>query len=143
MVAAAARRLRHDRRGLYLAIAGIGWCLFGVQLVLDPRPGTIRAAAILAHIQPLHAWGWVWITCGAVAVLAAVRQCPATRTWGFAAAEFPPLIWALGYTAAWLTGEYPQSWAGAATWACSAFRLMVVAGWADRIRADRGEGAGG
>lgn len=129
MFAAAARRLRPDRRGLYLAIAGIGWLLYGVQVAADPRPGTVRAAAVLSDLAPLQVWGWVWIGCGGAAFLAALSQHPTHRTIGFTLAEFPPLIWSLGFTSAWLGGQYPQAWAGAATWAGAALRLMVVAGW--------------
>lgn len=129
--AAAVRRLRHDRRGLYLRIAGPGVALFGAQVALDPRPGTVRAAEILSHILPLAVWGWVWIVFGTVAFLVSFTSCQTWRTIGFTLAEFPPLIWALGYTAAWIGGQYPQSWGGAAAWAATAFRLMVVAGWPD------------
>ncbi|MFJ2631048.1 hypothetical protein ACIO6U_03665 [Streptomyces sp. NPDC087422] len=143
MRAAVARRVRRDRRGLYLAIAGAGWVLYGVQVAADPRPGTVRGAAVLAELAPLRVWGWVWICCGAVALLASVSTRPAVRTVGFTMAEFPPLLWALGFAAAWLGGQYPQAWAGAATWASAALRLMVVAGWPDRTPVAGGEGTGG
>lgn len=142
MRAAVVDRIRHDRRGLYLFTAGAGWVLYGVQVAADPRPGTVRAAAVLARYVPLQVWGWVWITCGTIAILAALSPCPTRRTVGFAAAEFPPLVWALGFAAAWLVGQYPQSWAGAATWAGAALRLVIVAGWPDpaliRTEVERG-----
>ncbi|WP_263165382.1 hypothetical protein [Streptomyces sp. SCSIO ZS0520] len=131
----AARRLRArlGRRGGYLLVAGAGWLLYGVQVVADPRPTTVRAASILRTVAPLEAWGWLWIACSAVAVGAAWARGPAWQVAGFSAAALPPLLWAGGFAAAWLRGADPQAWAGAATWAGASARLMVVAGWREQV----------
>ncbi|WP_158920327.1 hypothetical protein [Streptomyces sp. NBRC 109706] len=86
-----AARRRLGRRGAYLMAAGVGWALYGVGILLDPRPGTVRSAVVLAHLLPLEWWGGLWVGCGMVAVA--------------------------------------MAWAGAATWAGAAARLVIVAGW--------------
>lgn len=127
----AARRAaeRLGRRGAYLAIAGAGWLLYGTGIVLDPREGTVRAAAVLRHVAPLEVWGWAWVLCAAIALGTAWSRCPERQAVGYAAATAPPLLWASGYAAAWALGEHPQAWAGAATWAAAALQMMIVAGW--------------
>lgn len=124
------------RRGAYLFIAGAGWALYGVGILLDPQPGTVRSAVIMRELAPLQVWGWLWVCCGLLAAAAAWSVCPRRQGWGFAAASAPPILWAAAFAAAWLTGEY-DAWAGAATWAGAAVRLMIVAGWREPIRLPR------
>ncbi|MET8693646.1 hypothetical protein ABZV65_14005 [Streptomyces bauhiniae] len=117
------------RRRAYLLAAGIGWLLYGVQVVQDPRPQTVRSAAVLANVAPISAWGWAWVAGSAVAIIAAASGRDAWMWVGFACAMYPPLLWGVAYLGAWLTGSYPGAWAGAATWCGTAVRLLLVAGW--------------
>lgn len=117
------------RKRLYLGAAGTGWLLYGVQVVMDPRPQTVRSAAVLANLRPISDWGWAWIVGSAVAIIAAVVG---RRGWlwvGFAAAMYPPALWGIAYLGAWMSGGYPSAWTGAATWCAASLRLLVVAGW--------------
>ncbi|WP_432051273.1 hypothetical protein [Streptomyces xiamenensis] len=125
---------RLGRRGAYLLVAGVGWLLYGVGVIQDPRAGTVRAAVVLSEAAPLSWWGCLWITCGAIAIVTAWSRCPLRQTAGYAAAMLPPLLWATAYAAAWLLGEYPRAWTGAATWAGAAAKLLIVAGWPEPAR---------
>lgn len=118
------------KRG-YLLVAGVGWLLYGVQVVQDPRPQTVRSAAVLANIAPITVWGWAWIAGSAVAIAAALvgGWRPALLWVGFSCAMYPPLLWAFAYAGAYLSGSYPQAWTGAATWGSASLRLLWVAGW--------------
>lgn len=125
------RRIRDPqvRQRLYLAAAGTGWLLYGVQVVLDPRPQTVRSAAVLDALAPITAWGWAWIVGSTVALVAAAVGRPWLLWVGFGAAIYPPLLWAAAFAGAWLSGDYPSAWTGAATWFGASLRLLVVAGW--------------
>lgn len=119
------------RRRAYLFVAGVGWLLYGVSVVQDPRPVTVRSAAVLANLAPITAWGWAWIVGGAVAAVAAVADRPVLLQVGFACAMYPPALWGIAYAGAYLSGSYPGAWTGAATWGGAALRLLIIAGWRD------------
>jgi len=125
------RRLRDPlvRQRLYLLVSGIGWLLYGVQVVLDPYPRTVRSASILDGLAPISMWGWTWIVGSVIAIVCALVGCTRLMWIGFASALYPPLLWGVAFAAAWATGEYPQAWAGAATWIAAAVRLMIVGAW--------------
>lgn len=126
------RRRLHDplfRQRIYLLISGVGWLLYGVQVVLEPFPRVVRSAAILANIAPIGTWGWTWIIGSSIALLVALLGRARWMWIGFAAAIYPPLLWGVAFGAAWISGEYPGAWAGAATWCTAALRLMIVGAW--------------
>ncbi|MGW2210107.1 hypothetical protein [Streptomyces sp. NPDC001781] len=122
-------RTTQARRRAYLLAAGLGWLLYGVQVVQDPRPQTVRSAAVLANVAPISAWGWAWIGGSAVALAAAAAGRDAWMWVGFTGAMYPPLLWGVAYLGAYLSGSYPGAWSGAATWGFAALRLLIVAGW--------------
>jgi hypothetical protein len=124
------RRLheRLGRRGSYLACAGAAWTLYGVGIILAPRPGTARGMLLLRSIAPLQAWGMVWAACGLTAICFAFARTGRDR-WGFMAAVAPPLLWTGAYTAAMIRGDFPAAWVSAATWLCASLRLVIVSGW--------------
>lgn len=124
---------RIGRPGAYLTVTGIAWVLYGSGVVMDPRPATIRSAAILDHLAPIGMWGTVWITCGVLAILSAWNRLPVRLDFGFAAATLPPLLWALAFTASWIMGEYTDAWYGAVIWAAVGVRLIIVAGWPEPV----------
>ncbi|WP_377271940.1 hypothetical protein [Peterkaempfera sp. SMS 1(5)a] len=127
MVAAAARlRARLGWRGAGLLTCGIPWVVYGIGLITTPRDGVSRAAAVITAVVSLQAWGWIWMTCGILATIAAVRL-PGRDVWGFAAAAAPPLVWALAYGAAGATGHYRQAWASVPLLLVPVGLLLIVA----------------
>lgn len=124
------RRLnkRLGRRGSYLACAGSAWILYGVGLVITPRPGTVKGMTVLRSIAPMWVWGLVWILCGMTAVAFAFTHTGRDR-FGFMAAVCPTLLWAGAYGAAIVRGDFPSAWVSAATWLFAGARLIVVSGW--------------
>jgi hypothetical protein len=122
------------RRGAYLGVAGTTWILYGTSIITNPQYGTVRGVRVLTHIRPLSDWGWVWVICGTVAVVSALCRGPHRDLLGFCAAQLPPLLWSAAYAVAWLSGDYPHSWASTAMWLGASIRLWIVAGIPDRGR---------
>lgn len=120
-------------QGAYLAVTGVAWMLYGSGVLMDPRPTTIRSAAVLSHLAPMEMWGVMWVFCGTVTFLASWTKSPGIIDLGYATATLPPLLWALAFTASWVLGEYTDAWSGAVVWAAVAARLMIVAGWPEPI----------
>ncbi|RLL62458.1 hypothetical protein [Streptomyces sp. Z26] len=137
---AAVRRLGHrlSYRGAALLLCGLGWINYGIGLVEDPRYGTVRGVEALTNIMPIAGWGAVWITSGALSVVAATR--PGRRDWwGWGAAAAPPAWWALAYTTARAVDAYPQGWYSGITWAVTPGLLAILAAATRKILAQRRE----
>lgn len=127
MRAALARwRRRLGWRGTALLCCGLPWMVYGIGLMTTPRPTLNKAAAPITGLMSLPSWGVGWALCGLLASVAAVLR-PGHDMWGFAAAAAPPLIWTLAYTAAGITGSYPQAWAGIPLLLVPVLLLVVVA----------------
>ncbi|MFD4273834.1 hypothetical protein R2B67_26330 [Streptomyces cyaneofuscatus] len=130
MRAAVARRLRArlGYRGAALLVCGFGWINYGVGLIDNPRFGTVHgvSALLFGGRMPISAWGVVWITSGALSVLAAFR--PGARDWwGWAAAAGPPAMWAVAYSGARALSEFSQGWYSGVTWAVVPSLLLILA----------------
>jgi hypothetical protein len=110
-------------------VTGCAWLIYGMGVLVDPRPVTMRSAAALGHLAPMEIWSMVWIFCGVVAMISSWARWPFRIELGFAAAIMPPMLWALSFTASWILGEYPDAWSGAVIWASMAARLAIVASW--------------
>lgn len=121
------------RHGAYLAVTGVAWAVYGAGILMDPRPATVRSAAVLRHLAPMEMWGVMWIFCGTLAFISAWAKSSVRIDLGYAAATLPPLLWALAFTASWALGEYTDAWTGAVVWAAVAVWLMIVAGWPEPV----------
>lgn len=131
MISRAKERL--GRHGAYLLVTGCAWVIYGAGVLVDPRPTTIRSAAVLEYLAPMEIWSMVWIFCGVIAMITSWARWPFRVELGFAAATLPPLLWALAFTAAWIFGEYTDAWSGVVIWAAAAARLLIVAGWPEPV----------
>ncbi|MFF9118238.1 hypothetical protein ACF09Y_22010 [Streptomyces massasporeus] len=103
----AARRLYRalGRRGVFLAILGIGKTCWGVSFLVDPPSD--QGLQLLTDLCSLRHWSWLWILCGLITFGSAFLRVG--RDWfGFAAALVPPTVWAIAYTAAVVSGQYSR-----------------------------------
>lgn len=123
------------RRGTILLSYGTVWSLVGYAQLVTPQPrqpGLHLALALL----PMHAWGWLWITAGLIALASA--WMPQGLDWpGFLALPLIALPWWLSYLVAWIQGTFPRGWVAAAVWAAIAVPVLVVAGWREPPRVKR------
>lgn len=97
---------RHaGRRGGFLLITGTGQVCWGAGIVTDP-PST-AGLRLLTDRCPIEAWGWLWVVCGAVAMVSAFVRVGRDGA-GFIAVYLPPVTWATAYAAAAVTGEFSR-----------------------------------
>jgi hypothetical protein len=124
---------RHLRRAPFLIVLGLGWLAYGSATVQDPRYGTSRGLASITRYIPMDVLGWVWVGCGAVAVLAGLlgRRCPVSGPAGFSALAWPATLWGAAYTRAWADGGYPSAAGAAAAWTAFAIGIFLVSGMTD------------
>ncbi|MFD5566663.1 hypothetical protein [Streptomyces cadmiisoli] len=115
------------RRGAILLSYGTVWSLYGYAQIAAPQPDQ-RGLAPLLEVASLTVWGWLWLTTGIVAVVAAFL--PQGMDWpGFLALPAIVLPWMGSYVAAWLMGGFPRGWVAALVWGLIAVPVIVVAGW--------------
>ncbi|NJP70457.1 hypothetical protein [Streptomyces sp. C1-2] len=102
-----ARRLakRLGRRGAFLLILGVGKTCWGLSFLVDPPDD--RGLRLLTQACSLRHWAWLWIIAGLVTIGSAFLRIG--RDWaGYVAALIPPIVWAVAYTTAVLSGEYSR-----------------------------------
>lgn len=138
MRAAVRRAMRRvGRRGAVLSLKGLMALLYGCSLLVQP-PTDTRGIRLLLDLMPLHAWGWTWITAGALAMLCAWR--PQGRDWpGYPAIYFVVAPWALGSLASWWLYGNPRGWASAVVWGAFGGVAAIVAEWPEPRHGDGAE----
>ncbi len=113
------------RRGAFLAFLAVLDFAFGYSLLVVPR----FPAESFDFVIPLHAWGWAWITVGAVCA----AGVPARRDRvPYTLAAVLKTAWGLGYAWAWWQGA-PNAWISVTVWLCFALTVTLVAGWPEPI----------
>lgn len=88
-------RQRLGRRGVPLLLLGIGHVSWGAGFITAPGADQRGMTGPVA-VVPLEWRAWVWVVCGAVAVVSAFVPEGRDR-WGYIAAVMPPLAFAFGY----------------------------------------------
>lgn len=125
------------RRGAILLSYGTVWSLYGYAQVASPAPDQ-RGLTVATQWLPLAAWGWIWVTAGLLAIVAAFMKQGADW-FGFVGLALIVLPWVTSYLATWLLGDFPRGWVAAAVWAVIAIPVIVVAGWREPPRPKRVE----
>ncbi|MFE4915790.1 hypothetical protein ACFRCX_30260 [Streptomyces sp. NPDC056652] len=93
------------RRGVFLLILGVGKTCWGISfLVNPPNPDGLQ---LLTALCSLKHWSWLWIISGMVTGGSAFLRIGRDR-YGFVAALLPPIVWAVAYLAAAISGEYSR-----------------------------------
>lgn len=96
---------RLGRRGVVLAIIGVGEVCWGLSFLLEPPSD--RGLTLLTRLCGLEHWAWLWIGAGVATGGCALLRIG--RDWaGFAAAVVPPIVWATAYAAAAAGGDYSR-----------------------------------
>ena len=127
---------RLGRRGSALLVLGLIWVLRGAGVLttrdrVGPPPPYLHEQ--LTH-GPLSA---IWMTTGALALLAAWRTHPGKDAFGFAALVVPPILHVVSYAWGWLTlvtrhGEgSASSLSSALIWLSIVALILIIAGWAE------------
>ncbi|MEU3836151.1 hypothetical protein [Streptomyces microflavus] len=129
----AVRRPRSPRRA-FLVTIGLGWAGYGgIGIIGNPRYGTSRGLAGLTQHVPLNVFGWMWVACGVVAVVAGLlAACPRWQAAGFVALATPAALWGAAFTGAAVT-SYPQAAGSASGWAAFAVGILWVSGMEDPL----------
>jgi hypothetical protein len=134
---AAARRLRKrlGRRGALLTLKGLMAAGYGAGQVVEPT-GDQDGLTLLLKAASLQAWGWAWITAGAIALGSA--WLPARRDWpGFLAVWLIATPWAMAYLLSWWPlGSNPQGWVVASLFGAWGGVLLVAIGWDEPDRSE-------
>ncbi|MEW2300291.1 hypothetical protein AB0958_09950 [Streptomyces sp. NPDC006655] len=132
MWSAAARRFSHRRA--FLIVVGLGWALYGrLGIVGNPRYGTARGLSDVTQYVPLDVLGWMWVACGAVALLAGlVVHCPRVQALGYVALAVPAGLWAGAFAASAAT-SYPEAVGSACGWGAYTIGLVLVSGMDDPL----------
>lgn len=121
-------------RGAALVTCGVGWIIYGYGILGVPRVALNKATEILTSIVPLDCWGYIWMMCGAIAILGSFLR-PALDFIAFAAAALPPASWAVAFNAAWISGGYPQAWTAIPAWSVPLVLLYVIAALSAQLTA--------
>lgn len=118
------------RHSLVLAVAGVVYVAYGMNLVFGPGYASPRAGlAIPSEWFSLHAWGIVWIVVGLCA-FASTRWPPASETWGYSAMSGLAAFWGAVFALGPFAQDAPLGAAipGALIWSMVAFMWWGISG---------------
>lgn len=133
------------RRGLILTLTGLIWVLYGIEylqfFVRRFSPNQSGGFAFFAIIDSPYL-GWVWIICGAVAMVIGVARNRIQRiphdSVGFNAILLPAVCWAIFYFWSWVIwiftgGDFgiANSSVGFLVWSLVTIFILIIAGWPD------------
>ncbi|CAL9665399.1 hypothetical protein SUDANB145_07399 (plasmid) [Streptomyces sp. enrichment culture] len=134
---AAAQRLKRrlGRRGALLTCKGIVAAGYGSGQVVQPT-GDRQGLTLLLKAAPLDAWGWAWITAGAIALVCA--WLPPRKDWpGFLAVWLIATPWAMAYLLSWWPlCESPRGWVLAMIFGAFGSVCLVAIGWDEPARTE-------
>lgn len=123
-----------SHRRAFLATIGAAWAGYGVGILLDPRYGTARGLAHITRHVPLDALGWMWVSCGLVALAAALLGAGGrVQAAGFSALAAPATLWGTAFTITWATGDYPSAVGSVCGWLGFALGILWVSGMDDPL----------
>ncbi|QJT04342.1 hypothetical protein G9272_32000 [Streptomyces asoensis] len=93
------------RRGAFLLILGIGKTCWGIGMLVDP-PST-AGLYLLTQWCDIRHWAWLWISAGIITTVSAFLRIGRDRV-GFVVALIPPIVWAIAYMAAVVSGQFSR-----------------------------------
>jgi hypothetical protein len=130
----AAARTISARRAVLVTL-GTGWAGYGALGILtNPRAGTVQMLDDITRYVPMTVLGWLWVTAGAVAVLAGlVVRCPRVQAAGYAALAAVAALWGAAFTIA--VAQYPTAVGSACIWVAIAGGIVWVSGMDDPLPA--------
>lgn len=109
------------KRGLVLLMFGGVFITYGLAL----KDVAQTLSLPLYGSIPITVQGWAWVVTGALGCLAALTN--SREWWGFTALFPMPVLWVVGFLAAFVDGKYPIN--GALLWALLVGILFVLSDW--------------
>lgn len=127
------KRVRVSRRGAFLTVFGIVYCLLGYSYLNVPNGSKQLLATYFRFalsLAPLEVYGWAWVACGLAAVFGGLwHRFDAV---GFGAAAFMPVVWSIAYFAAQVDGV-PRTWVSGVVFLLLAVAISIVASMPDPL----------
>lgn len=123
-----------------LSVCAAGSIIRGIAYVDAPLT---RYTTFVDALVPLHVWGIVWVTAGALMLVGIWHRVVAR--WALSIGASLWAVWALSYLVSWMVGDQPRAWVTAGALAVVAGLMWIVASLADstgplpRVRASNGE----
>lgn len=127
----AAVRLVGGLRPAALMVLGTGWIVYGYSITTDPGYARARGLAGITRYISLSALGWVWVTAGAVAVLAGLARRMRYQAPGFTALAAPAVLWGVSYARSAVNGGLPSASGSAAAWLAFSVFIVLCAGMSE------------
>lgn len=115
------------RRSTFLVFMGLAWLVIGCALLTTPPQ--LRAPSVATYLAPAWFWGWIWVTCGATAIITGALRW--LKSLGFAALMFIGFMWTMVQVGDWAVGNSPRGWVGAVVFSAVTFAVYSVAGMLD------------
>jgi hypothetical protein len=137
---------RFGRRGVFLAMFGAIYLAVGVSVATIESQRFSSIAPFVGPLLDSRWWGLMWLAAGFTALgVGARRTLRFGDGPGFVALLVPPAVWTIFYAASVAAfvatgGDFGniRSVSGAMAWSIVWSVVLLVAGWPDPDRTDRG-----
>lgn len=118
-------------RGDFLLAGGVAFTVVGYSYVSVTTPGRSAAFSWLPMRMDSHEFGWAWVAVGVftlISALVSAKHKTLARV-AFMALIVPPMLWALIFAGAWLTGAHPFGWVSTVSYALMAWWVLIASDW--------------
>lgn len=115
------------RRGSFLLFLALLDLVYGFSLLLPTADARINPSFLfLANILPLELWGLLWLAVGLVCLVFAFRK---QDSFGFAAAMFLKILWAMTFLLGWIFVGLPRAYLSATIWGAFVIIIWLISTW--------------
>lgn len=119
------------KRGDFLLAGGAAFAAIGTSYVAVRTEGRAAAFSWLPGTAGPDELGWIWVVVGLFCMVVALASTRAHKLTAIAYALLmaPPMLWAIVFIGAWLTGAHPLGWVSAISYSLMSLWVWIASDW--------------
>lgn len=121
----------NDKRGDFLLAGSAAFTAIGFSYISVTTRGRSAAFSWLPFEIGPSQLGWLWVAVGVFGVLAALvsKNHPRLEKAGYQLLVVPPMLWAVIFLGAWMSGAHPLGWVSSISYSLMSLWILVVSDW--------------
>lgn len=119
------------KRGDFLLAGGAAFAAIGASYVAVRTEGRTAAFSWFPGTVGPDELGWIWVIGGTFCMVVALvsTRAPKLTAVAYAVLMVPPMLWALVFIGAWVTGAHPLGWVPAISYSVMSLWVWIASDW--------------